>query len=284
MFRSDPFIGKGYDSSVKAAAVTLRCSSNPSVNLSNIAETVSRVTQDFPGTDLVVFGEMVTGLYNPGEMAEYHRSISLPLNEGTLSRVMNAARDNRIHVCFGFSELSENTMYNSQVLIDNLGQIKAVHRKRNLKQAETEAGYMPGEIPVTFTEINGLRTAMVICSDAASLSVINILMKSSQDLVILSLADDRDENWFMARCNAHLYDSWIITANRYGREGSLYWDGHTVISDPRGHIVSRSSGREAVLSEDIEPFKPLSFFCKLKKRAAVPFIVLGNLKSLRSYF
>ncbi len=284
MLGPDPVIGKGYGSSVKAAAVTLRCSSNPSVNLSNIAETVSRVAQDFPGTDLVVFGEMVTGLYNPKEKADYHRSISFPVNDQTLAEVEKASRVNRIHVCFGMSELSGSTMYNSQVLIDNLGQIKAVHRKRNLKSSEIAAGYSSGEAPVTFTVINGLRTAIVICSDAASPATMKILMKNSLDLVILSLADDRDENWFMARCNAHLYDSWIITANRYGREGSLYWDGHTVISDPRGHIVSRSSGREAVLSEDIEPFKPLSFFCKLKKRAAVPFIVLGNLKSLRSYF
>lgn len=269
---------------MKAVSVTLKCCGNPSVNLSNIAETVHRVSEEIPDAGLVVFGEMVTGFYDPGNMAEYHRNISLPVNDHILADVENAARQNGIHVCFGMSELSENTMYNSQVLLDNLGQIKTVHRKRNLKSAETGAGYQPGETPVTFTEINGLRTAIVICSDAASPGTMKILMKSRPDLIILSLADDKDENWFMARCNAHLYGSWIITANRFGAEGHRFWNGHTVISDPNGKIRSRSVGKEAVLCENIEPFEPLSFLRRLRNRCAVPFIVLGNLKALRSYF
>jgi len=269
---------------MRIASVVMKCSQDPAANLAAVTDSVCRITSFCPDTKLIVFGEMITGWYRPLEEPEYHRQISLHLNDPVFSGLLRTARERRVHICFGMSELFEGQMYNSQVLAGSDGSIQAVHRKRNLKKGEVLAGYMPGDEPVTFTEINGLRTAVVICSDAADFATVKKLMRSRFDLLILSLADDRDEKWFMARCNARMYDSWIVTSNRYGYESERFWGGHAVISDPHGKIRERSVGKEAVLMHDVQPFGGSSFIRKQLVRLPVPFIILGNIKSLRSYF
>ena len=81
----------------------------------------------------------------------------------------------------------------AQVLINPEGEIQAVHRKSNLKSGEKTANYKAGSVPVTITDIKGVRTGIVICSDAASPSTMREMMRSHPDLILLSLADDSDE-------------------------------------------------------------------------------------------
>jgi hypothetical protein len=94
-----------------------------------------------------------------------------------------------LYISFGLSESSDGKiLYNAQVLINPTGEIQAVHRKRRPK---TEM-YSRGTVPVTVTDIKGVETGIVICSDAASPRTMWELMKNRLDLIILSLADDGD--------------------------------------------------------------------------------------------
>jgi len=262
-----------------AASVTMRCSSDYRENLRRATEAVRRISEKEPETGLVVFGEMITGWYDPGS----RRCESIPTDDPALKELCHTAQFLKVNIALGVSELSGTGRHNSLVLLDSRGGIKAVHRKRNLKKSEIEAGYVPGELPATFVEIEDLKTALLICSDAADPETVKTLMRSRLDLIILILADDRDENRFMARCNARLYDAWIVTANRFGFEGDHYWDGHSVISDPGGRIREYSAGKESILFHNIKPAEEPSLLRKLAVRLPLPFIVLGNLRALRSY-
>ena len=98
-------------------------------------------------------------------------------------------------------------MYNTQVLLNPQGQVQAIHRKWNLKPGEKQANYQPGPKPVTITDINGIKTGFVICSDAANPNAMWQLMKNRLELILISLADDSDEGLFMAKFNARMYDA-----------------------------------------------------------------------------
>jgi predicted amidohydrolase len=231
--------------------VAMACDRDPEKNLLKIANTLETITQAHPAVDLVIFGEMILGWYNPGGMPVYHRRISKPLSRETLQPFASLATRHRIHLCFGMSEISDGPLHNTQVLLTPQGEIQAVHRKWNLKPGEVQANYQPGPGPVTITDIKGVKTAIVICSDAASPRGMWELMRHRPDLIILSLADDADEGQFMAKFNARMYDAWIVAANRYGEENGCFWNGHMVISDPCGALRATGQGQEQYLAYEL---------------------------------
>lgn len=273
-------------SSLNVASVTMSCHQDPDANLRKMVDITGSIMGERPETQLIVFGEMILGWYDPEELPDYHRRISIHLSHDSLGDLSRMASEFGVYICAGFSENDGGYLYNSQVLFDRLGDPR-VHRKHNLKQSEVSCGYHPGTDPFTVTGVMGLKTAMVICSDLARFSTMRKLAGIRPDLVILSLADDSDPGFLMARVNARMYDSWIVTANRFGAEDDRLWEGHTVISDPRGRLRKTSIGRETVLYQklDFPPSDPVSrFFRKLITRAPLPFIILSNWKRLRNYF
>ena len=232
---------------LKVISVAMSCDRDPEANRIRIANTLDTIAQAHPDVDLVIFGEMILGWYNPDQMPEYHHRISEPISPESLQVFASLAMQYRIHLCFGMSETDKGTLYNAQVLLNPQGEIQAVHRKWNLKPGEKKANYQPGTVPVTITDIKGVKTAIVICSDAASPRVMRELMRSPIDMIILSLADDSDDNLFMAKFNARMYDAWVVTANRYGDENGRFWNGHMVISDPCGELRTTGQDKEQFL-------------------------------------
>lgn len=265
----------------------MSCDRDPQANLARIAKSLDEIAGAHPDIELVVFGEMILGWYNPGEMPEYHRWISRPISSETLQPVSALAAQHAIHLCFGMSEIDDGSLYNAQVLIDPQGQVQATHRKWNLKYGETVANYRPGLVPVTITDIKGIKTGIVICSDAASPQGMWKLVKSRLDLIILSLADDMDAGQFMAKLNARLYDAWIVTANRYGDENGYFWNGHVVISDPLGGLRAYGQDQEQFLVCEIECSADASWLSRVIRHVHVkaPLILhlLRNWKRVREY-
>jgi len=270
-----------------AVSVAMACDRDPDKNHTKIANTLDSITQAHPGVDLVVFGEMILGWYNPGYMPDYHRRISKPISREALQAFASLAAQHRIHICFGMSEIDGSILYNTQVLLTPQGEIQAIHRKWNLKPGEKKANYQPGPVPVTITDIKGVKTAIVICSDAASPRGMWELIKCRPDLIILSLADDADDGLFMAKFNARMYDSWIVTANRYGDENGCLWNGHIVISDPCGELRVTGQDQEQYLAYELR-FADAQPWLKRTIRnvwvkAPLTLHILRNWKRARSY-
>ncbi len=68
-------------------------------------------------------------------MAEYHRQ-SLVIGSSQYRRLEQAAAEHGIHICFGFSERSEGSLYMGQALIDDHGH--TVWTRRKLKPTHAE--------------------------------------------------------------------------------------------------------------------------------------------------
>lgn len=142
--------------------------------------------------------------------------------------------------------------------------------------------------PLTIADIKGVRTGIVICSDAASPNTMWALVNARLELILLSLADDRDEGFFMAKANARLYDAWIVTANRYGNEAGHQWNGHMVISDPLGRLRVAVQEKEQTLVYALQFAGRQSAFKRALRTSLVKlplgFHILRNWKLARSYF
>ena len=272
---------------LKVAAVTIPIVPQPENNLETIIHQVDAVLQKYPQTELVLFGEMLLGWFHPGQQPAYHLGIARPLSTKFLQPLMERCLHHGIYLCFGMPERDGTDAYNTQILINPQGEIQAVHRKWNLKEEEKLAHYRPGDKSVTSTNIKGFKTGIVICADAAHPKTMWQLIKGRFDLILLSLADDRDQDFFMAKFNARLYDAWVVTANRYGYEDSRYWDGHSVISDPWGSLKTTSKGQAGTLIYDIHRDRDQNFLKRLVRNVVVKasFIVhlLSNLKRIRDY-
>jgi predicted amidohydrolase len=228
--------------SLKVANVAMGCDRDADINRAKMVNTIDTIMQKDPGVELVIFGEMILGWYKPSS-PEYHRQVSEPASGKTTQMLAALAQKHNIYVCFGMSESDDGALYNAQILLNPQGEIQAVHRKRNLKEAEKKANYQPGSKMVTITEIRGIKTGIVICSDTASFRTMWELIKSRLDLIIISLTDD-DEDDFVTKFQGRLFDAWVVTANRYGKEDNKYWPGLIVVTDPLGEIQSAKQGQE----------------------------------------
>jgi len=271
---------------LKVASVAMTCDRDTHITRAKIIETIVTIMESHPDVELVVLGEMILGWYDPGGMQEYHRHISESVPGKSTQVFASLAQKYGIYICFGLSELDGNTIFNSQVLLNPKGEGQAVHRKRNLKSGEKIANYQPGAVRVTTTEIKNIRTGIVICSDTASLRTMRELMKRDLDLIIHSLADD-DRDDFVTRFQARMYDSWLVTANRYGKEAKHVWPGLIVLTDPLGKIRITKQGQEQYLvykmrfAEKGSGLKQL--VRNIRVKAPVIPLVLKNLDKVKSY-
>ena len=286
-FRTWLYDKKGAEKRLKIATVAMQCDRDPTANRVKMADKVESIVQTHSDVELIVFGEMILGWYNPGGEPDYHRRISESIPGETTRLLGELARKHGIALCFGLSEIDNGTLYNAQVLLNPQGEIQAIHRKWNLKAGERTAGYRPGGSCVTVTTIKGIRTGLIICSDASHPRTIKELIKRHPDLILFSLADDRDEKWFVAKANARLYDAWVVSANRYGQENH-YWNGHLVISDPLGALRRTSLDREQVLVYEPEFIDDERWLKRMTRQIWVktPLLVhaLRHWKILLSYY
>lgn len=269
---------------LKAASVVMGCDMNPVVNRAKMIHWVKSIVQDYPLVELVFFGEVILSWYNPDKRPELHQGSAETIPGETTDVLCKLAAEHEIYLCFGISERSGTQLHNTQVLINPHGEIQAVHRKKRLK----EDIYQPGELAFTQTEIKGIKTAILICADAADPETMLALMKSKPELILLSLADDKDENRFMAKSSARLYDAWIITANRVGWEDESYWNGHAGISNPLGELCLIGQDQEGPLVYDLKFARHDPLLKRILRKIIVrtPLIwhVIKHWKQIRSYY
>ncbi len=225
---------KEADLSLTIATVAMKCDTNPSANRAKMGDVILKIVGENKNIDLVFFGETITSWYKT-KRSGYHKRISESIPGPTTQLISELALKNKIYISFGIVEKFDNHIHNSQVLIDTNGKIINIQRKKNLRSSAFEAG----ESAISVVDINGVKTGIVICADAKSAEAMKLAKEHEVDLILISNADWSDEwdkHHFAYRYLAKKYNAWIVTANRYGREEEIYWDGHLEILDPLGEM------------------------------------------------
>jgi predicted amidohydrolase len=234
---------------LKIVSVTMQVDVDPRVNRQKMIAMLQTVRQAHPDVELVLFGETILGWYSrKPETAAYHQGIAESIPGETTTVMSSLAKEYDIYLSFGISEARDGAVYNSQVLIDPNGEIVAVHRKVNLQGSSV---FRAGDILVTMADIKGIRTAVVICADIQDPKVLLRLGAEQPELILGSLANPSDPNWFVSGLIARMFDAWIVTANRYGAEDRFFFDGQMIISDPLGDLRVKIKDQEQFVYYDI---------------------------------
>ncbi len=268
---------------MKVAVVALELDFDPGVNREKMVHMVNIIKEAHSDIELIAFGELTLGWYCPDRRPEYHWRTAESVPGETTETISNLAVEYGIYVSFGLTESCNGKLFNTQVLINPAGENQAIHRKMHPR----DSLYAHGAMPVTITNINGIKTGIVICSDTANPRTMWELIKNRLDLILLSLADDSDEGLFMTCFNARMYDAWIVTPNRFGDEDGYFWDGHMVISDPLGGLQATARGQEQYLVHELRFANDRSWLKSILRnilvKAPLSFHVLRNWSRARTY-
>jgi len=175
-------------------------------------------------------------------------------------RLEAIARDASLLLCAGLLERGEDgAVYNTQVLVSGAGLV-GVYRKTHVPPYEA-AGFEPGsELPVF--QLPSARIGIEICFDAHFPEVSAVMAQLGAELLLMPHAsvgethDEKLERW-MRFLPARAYDNSVFVAscNQTGENGiGDRFPGCTVILDPFGRIIARSTGWEPQLVvADLDP-------------------------------
>ena len=220
-------------------------------NIGRIQDQASEAAER--GCDIIVFPEMVlTGYLPEHEMPELAES----LDGDSVSRIRECAQQHSIAVAFGYPELADdkNTRYNSFVLADESGQIAGVYRKIHLW--DTEALWAKPGSEVLIARVAGVVMSGWICYDTRFPEMGRLAYLRGAELCLVPTAwlGPGDE-WLLAT-RARAVDNMFFVAGSdlINRVPGLECAGHSVIVDPKGHILAQAeAGSDVVIDAKLDP-------------------------------
>jgi omega-amidase len=242
---------------MKIAAAQIDCSlGNIEANVRKIREFVSRASD--AGNELIVFPEMSdTGYSTP-----VIKKVATRWDEGAVPELKKMAKESAIAIICGVSERANDSIYNSQVMVDKKGEIVATYRKSHLfslAPIEEQKCFSPGDQLIDFAQ-DRFHFGLSICYDLRFPELyralacdhgVNVFVNSSawpfpriEHLRTLTVA------------RAIENQSYIILSNRVGRDEGVPFCGSSAIVDPYGVVIAAAStDREELvkgeLSQDV---------------------------------
>lgn len=116
------------------------------------------------GAELILFSECALHGYDYDMTRASVRAVAEQVDGPNCRRVLNLARRHRITVLIGFLERNGDVVHNSILIACPDGTSRAA-RKHALTPGELAARLTPGERDRDIVEINGVRSALIICAD-----------------------------------------------------------------------------------------------------------------------
>jgi len=234
-------------SSLKVAVATITPSLVPSDTRERIRTVIEDTMAVHPDVRLILFGEVILGWFGKkGHTRAYHQSIAEPVPGPSTRFVGDLACKYGIYISFGLSERADDAIYNTQTLLSPEGQLVAAHRKFWIMNP----AFTAGKRTLTTAQVDGAKVALLVCADVRSLRILRAIRKERVDLVLAGLADYGTDP-SMSEIIGTFFDAWAVTANRYGVEDAIRWQGLTTMTDRWGRLVQSSIGRECVLIQEI---------------------------------
>jgi predicted amidohydrolase len=230
------------------ASVSMQCDKLKENNILKMENFIEQIVTENSGVDLIVFGEMILGWYeDPDEQESYQKEIAETIPGSTTNRIADLAAKYNVYITFGMNQLLDGKLYNAQPIIGPDGTILAVHHKTYLTPSDRDAGFEAGN-KLTVVDISGVKTGIVICKDQENSKLTKEVVQNNCKLVIISYADDVVEDLFTYASDlSRKYSAWIVSSNRYGKEGEYFYKGEIRVSDPGGNHLIRKENSEQYL-------------------------------------
>jgi omega-amidase len=238
---------------MKVAVAQISCSlGNPEANLLKVRDFSARAKQ--ADADLIVFPEMIdTGYSMPVIQAN-----AASWTDGFAPGLQEIARKLSIAIVSGLSERDGASIYNSQVFVDQQGNIISKYRKTHLfavAPIEEHKCFSPGDAFTSFA-FAGLRFGFSICYDLRFPEIYRkLVIEQNANALIVSSAwpFPRVEHFrTLAMARAIENQSYVIAANRVGTDDGVSFCGTSAIIDPGGIIIaSASPDREELIRAEL---------------------------------
>jgi omega-amidase len=233
---------------VKVAAAQIACTlGDLSVNLRMMRDFAERARA--AGAELVVFPEMA----DTGYAMQIIREQAKPWSEGAVPELQKISRALSMTIISGVSEREGELIYNSQVVIDSTGAIVAKYRKTHLfapAPVEEDKYCVPGHELVS-AALRPLKVGLTICYDLRFPEIYRALaVDHGTNVFIISSAwpFPRVEHLrVLATARAIENQSYVVLANRVGRDDGAPFCGTSAVIDPYGVVVAAASADRAEL-------------------------------------
>ena len=238
---------------MKIAAAQIDCA------LGDIAANVQKIS-DFAahakdaGAEFVVFPEMSDTGYSMSVI----RQRATRWNEGAVPQLRKLAARLSIAVICGVSERDGDCIYNSQVVIDSTGEIIGHYRKTHLfspAPVEEHLCFAAGDC-LASVDLAGMRLGLSICYDLRFPEVYRRLaLEENSNVFIISSAwpfPRLEHLRVLATARAIENQTYVVLANRVGKDDRAAFCGTSAIIDPYGVVISAASAdREELLIGEV---------------------------------
>ena len=194
------------------------------------------------GAELICLPEMYTTGYNLDIIGPQITQLAENIDGPTVTDLQQLAKELKIHIvaplALNLEDDPEARPFNSAVFIGDEGQILGVYSKCHL--FETERMYFqPGqELSVYNTKLG--KIGIMICFDAGFPEVARILQMKGAELIVCPSAwriQDMGVWHLNMPQRAQENSCYLAAINRYGKEGSLYMGGYSIVCGPEGDII-----------------------------------------------
>jgi len=197
------------------------------------------------GLDIVCLGEAILAVGTSATLRERAQPIPGPVSDA----LAQAAKRNKIWVVAGLTELNDEIVYNTAVLLNRRGELIGKYRKVHLPREEWKKGIRPGnEYPVFETDFG--KVAVQICYDWFFPEAAEIFALNGAEIIFAptwgNTLPDKDgkidgESTFRVRA----------------RDNGVYmvpsvYDGNSLVIDPMGRILASNEGKEGVFWAEID--------------------------------
>lgn len=202
------------------------------------------------GCDLVVLPELWPSGFDRGSLAEDVAVAAEPLDGPRRRALAASARAAGVWLCAGtVPELADGAIYNTLLLFDRSGELRATHRKAHLYEPLGEAGAVAaGDRLTTCSTGEFGEVGLSICFDGDFPEVARAMALRGAHVVLHPSAYEfAARHWWDTLYPAHALANgqWWVMANQCGtnRSGTLF--GGSQIVSPFGSVVARAGTASA---------------------------------------
>ncbi|MBC8213521.1 MAG: acyltransferase [Candidatus Marinimicrobia bacterium] len=213
-------------------------------NLQNVLTALQNIE-----ADLIVLPELPFTGYSFKDRNELESMSEDPQNSQIIEELTKLCDKQNFHLVTGFAENNDDKCFNSALLIGADG-ILQTYRKLHLFNEE-KYWFDAGNLPLTVTNINGMKIGMMICFDYIFPEVSRTLTLLGADIIChpSNLVLDYCQKAMVTRCLEN--NIFTITTNRIGEEirphGSVKFTGKSQITAPKGKIIHQAEVQQANL-------------------------------------
>ena len=222
----------------------------PEENYKKVAQYLSKAAQ--AKADVVVLPE----LWNTGYDLARLEEIADVEGQRTKEFLQAKAQDYKVNIVGGSVAIKEHEQfYNTTYIVDKQGKLISEYRKVHLFRLMDEDKYLAAGDQKNVFELAGVKSASFFCFDLRFPEWLRTVAKKKLSViyVVAQWPQTRIEQWkalLVARAIEN--QAYVVAVNRVGDNPDNKFNGHSLIINPLGEVLSDSGDQETLTVYDLD--------------------------------